>query len=251
MTMRTVEILGFLSVLQHIYPSIFGHPTMTSPHLPVDVSIDSSNSFPAFAKLPLELRLFIWELATLTPRRVSLNTSISKRCDPYPAILKVNHESRALALKSYVDICPKKLSMRTTHPRQYRFINLGIDFAVVQLMDLAGHYRKRSHWEKFVGLYNNREEVVHGVTRMVIQGDQNSYEDIVEARSLFGFVPAVPKKLYKAVMDFQGLEEVVLEIQSRQDPCAMDTAMRVEQDFMVYFEALPKKPKIEVRIVDS
>jgi hypothetical protein len=177
---------------------------MTSPHLPVDVSIDSSNSFPAFVKLPLELRLFIWELATLTPRRVSLNTSISKRCDPYPAILKVNHESRALALKSYVDICPKNLSLRTKHPRQYRFINLGIDFAVVQLMDLAGHYRKRSHWEKFVGLYNNREEVVHGVSRMVIQGDQNSYEDIVEARSLFGFAPAVPKKTVQGCNGFSG-----------------------------------------------
>jgi hypothetical protein len=62
------------------------------------------------------------------------------------------------------------------------------------------------------------------------------------------------------MLEFQGLEEVVLEIQGLQDPWARDivkdtvkdTAMcvQVEQDFVVYFDALPKKPKIEVRIVD-
>jgi hypothetical protein len=232
---------------------------MTSSHLPVDVSIGSSDSFPAFAQLPLELRLFIWELATLTPRRVSLNTSMC--CDPYPAILKVNHESRALVLKSYVDICPpKKLSLRTTHPRQYRFLNLEIDFAVVRLVELVGGHRDWRELEEPLGMWNNRKEVVQGVTRMVIEGNQFLYMSIVEAQSQLGLAGVRPKRLYEAMLEFQGLEEVVLEIQGLQDPWARDvvkdtvkdTAMcvQVEQDFVVYFDALPKKPKIKVRIVD-
>jgi hypothetical protein len=183
--------------------ALIAHPTMTSSHLPVDVSIDSSNSFPAFAKLPLELRLFIWELATLTPRRVSLNTSMC--CDPYPAILKVNHESRALVLKSYVDICPpKKLSLRTTHPRQYRFLNLEIDFAVVRLVELVGGHRDWRELEEPLGMWNNRKEVVQGVTRMVIEGNQFLYMSIVEAQSQLGLAGVRQKDCTRLCWSFRG-----------------------------------------------
>jgi hypothetical protein len=203
MTTRVVEIcqtsFPFCSMS---IQALIAHPTMTSSHLPVDVSIDSSNSFPAFAKLPLELRLFIWELATLTPRRVSLNTSIC--CDPYPAILKVNDESRALALKSYVDICPKKLSLRTTHPRQYRFINLGIDFAVVRLVELVGGHRDWRELEEPLGMWNNRKEVVQGVTRMVIEGNQFLYMSIVEAQSQLGLAGVRQKDCTRLCWSFRG-----------------------------------------------
>ncbi|PVH86864.1 hypothetical protein DL98DRAFT_640545 [Cadophora sp. DSE1049] len=64
--------------------------------------------FPQFARLPLELRLMIWEVSARVPRVVEFN-SCKKRFKlasrtSVPAILHVNKEARYIGLRQYEEI---------------------------------------------------------------------------------------------------------------------------------------------------
>jgi hypothetical protein len=63
------------------------------------------DQFHAFPKLPVELRLAIWELTLPKSRRVTVNQQkIRTRSDKKPVLLDVNQESRTLTLKRYVEV---------------------------------------------------------------------------------------------------------------------------------------------------
>jgi hypothetical protein len=222
----------------------------------------SFSQFRLFSKLPIELRLAIWELMTLSPRRVPLHDrkyELYGHMDPYPTIFKVNQESRALALKLYIAFRTFKYIRDLRHgPRQYHYLYPKNDFAVTNLWSMGGCSRV------FAGFINSRggREVIRGVRKLMFTGNHLNFADLLgENARIDHFKP----NMHKSFERFEALEEVVVELRRCNYPASMSrkvrtelggkdtsdvTARLMEREFPVFLDVLPKKPKFKVIVVD-
>jgi hypothetical protein len=108
--------------------------------------------FHLFPKLPLELRLAIGKLTIAKPRRVAFGPrTLRTSSDLAPAILAVNHESRMLALQSYINIHERtdKWHRQTSQLTDYvRYINTENDALVVEIDYILTQARYLLWWTK-------------------------------------------------------------------------------------------------------
>jgi hypothetical protein len=180
----------------------------------------SFSQFHLFSKLPIELRLAIWEL-TLDPRRVLLHhrkyLDLCDHMDPRPAIFEVNQESRALALKHYIVFRPFKLALEPRHdPQQYHYLYPKNDFAVTNLWSMGG---LQGIFTRFIESRRSRE-VISGVRKLMFTGIHLDFVDLLGGdRRIENFKPAMQKNFKR----FKALEEVVVELRRCNCPASVSS----------------------------
>ena len=214
------------------------------------VSFDQFNLFP---KLPLELRLIIWEFA-MEPRRVYLDRTTSEILKfersmenpglhtTVPVVLRVNQESRAIALKRYVDIriwempsarYPLRSGANTKHIG--KFMDLERDIAVVDVTNLE--YKTTRTGKDLAKWMRHSRKMLDGIKNLKIQRT-----DFVFCR--YAISPIQREHIKNAVIPFRGLETVDSEVFSGPQKYTF-YSHGVKQDFRDLFADIIK-PKITV-----
>ncbi|KAI9047105.1 hypothetical protein LZ554_009178 [Drepanopeziza brunnea f. sp. 'monogermtubi'] len=153
------------------------------PRLHIDKSVPVK-AFPLFEKLPIELRLMIWEICAYTPRTVKVTQDMTfmisqSETGPFltamqgesehPAVLQINRESRAQALKFYTkyvrgaaDIQTEALlvAKRRIIPRSTSEVNLGHGALFINFSVDRFHIVRSSHQFGTHGIHSfNREAI--------------------------------------------------------------------------------------------
>jgi hypothetical protein len=224
----------------------------------------SFSQFRLFSKLPIELRLAIWELMTLSPQRVLLHDrgyELYGHMDPCPAIFKINQESRALALKLYIVFRPLKYTPGLWHgPQQYRYFYPKNDFAVMTLWSMGG---LNTTFTKFMESRRGRK-VTRRVTKLMFTEMHLDFANLLKSNDDIGFENFKPS-IRENFKRFKALEEVVVELRRCNCPASVARTLRkemngkdtsevtarlIEHEFPVFLSVLQKKPKLKVIVVD-
>ena len=213
----------------------------------------SFDQFHLFPKLPLELRLIIWKLA-MEPRRVHLDQTTCEILKYerksgieksgvhaiVPVLLHVNQESRAIALKRYVDIriwempsarYPLRSGANTKHFGQ--FMDLERDIAVVDVTNLA--YKTTRTGKDLAMWMRYSRKMLDGIKNLEIQGTDLHF-------CLYGN-QTQKEDIRKAAMTFRGLESVDSEVFCGPKKITL-YSQGIKQNFRDLFTGIIKKPKI-------
>jgi hypothetical protein len=207
------------------------------------------DQFHAFPKLPVELRLAIWELTLPKSRRVTVNQQkIRTRSDKKPVLLDVNQESRTLTLKRYVEVYANRNHWHIARglPPKWpvQFIDPSNDVLVLYSDDLRGgisyaaRYKgPRKELQKWM---KSAPKIRKDIRKVVVIGEMLCYHETFLNQKL-------DNKMKAILAGFEPLEEVVFEVQSPRSFYAslMSDLPSTDQLTRRFFGSWSKKPKVE------
>jgi hypothetical protein len=204
------------------------------------------DQFHAFPKLPIELRLAIWELTLPKSRRVIVNNQkIRTRSNKKPVILDVNQESRTLTLKRYVEVYANRnhwhIAKGSPPKWPMQFIDPKNDVLVLYMNELTGfdlHRGQRNAACKKLRKWMNSAPKIKEDIRQVVLVVAIVEMLVYIHKSLYH---QLDNKMKDVLAGFESLEKLVFEIDER----FLSDLPSTNQLTQRLFGNWSKKPKVE------